>query len=74
MQKSAALGGILGGIFGAMDGLTSANEEMKEGNSYDGTSDIRSLFAGGAYVDFGGVGKCNESVSVGESTNQLWQT
>ena len=74
MHKSADLGGILGETFGAMDGLASANEEMKEGNSYDGTSDIRSLFAGGAYVDCGGVGKCNESISIGESTSQLWQT
>ncbi|KAF6239129.1 hypothetical protein HO173_003002 [Letharia columbiana] len=43
----------------AMEGFTLANNELMEGNNYDGTGDIRSYSAGGAFVDFGGVDKDN---------------
>lgn len=36
-----------------------ANNELIGGNNYDGTGDIRSYIAGGAFVDFGGVDKNN---------------
>ena len=42
-----------------MEGLTSTNNELMEGNKYDGTGDIRSYFTGGVFVDFGGVDKNN---------------
>lgn len=62
-----------------MEGCTSANNELMEGNSYDGTGDIRSYFAGGAFVDFGSVDMNNvanamNSFLLGQSINQLWRT
>lgn len=76
----ANLGGILGEIVvGATEGFISANNELIEGNNYDGTGDIRSHSAGGAFVDFGGVDKDNvtnamSSFLLGQSMNQLWRT
>lgn len=61
-----------------MEGFTSANNELMEGNNYDGTGDVRSHFAGGAFVDFGGVDKnivtnAMNSFLLGQSINQLWR-
>ena len=80
VQKSADLGGILGDIVvGAMEGFTSANNKLMEGNNYDGTGDILNYFLGGSFVDFGGVGKNNvinamNAFLLGQSINQLWRT
>ncbi len=62
-----------------MECFTSANNELMEGNNYDGTGDIRSYFADGAFVGFGGVDKNNvtdamNSFLFGQSMNQLWRT
>lgn len=62
-----------------MEGFTSANNELMEGNNYDGTGDIRSYFAGGGFVDFGGVDKNSvinamNAFLIGQSINQLWRT
>ncbi len=61
-----------------MEGFTSANNELMGGN-YDGTGDIRSYFADGAFADFGGVDKNNVTDAMnffllGQSTNKLWRT
>ena len=42
-----------------MAGFALANNELMEGNNYDGTGDIRSYFAGGVFVDLSGVDKHN---------------
>lgn len=79
-QKSADLGGILGEIvIGAMEGFTSANNGLMEGNNYNGTGDIRSYFKDGTFLAFGGVDKngvtnAMNAFLIGQSVNNLWRT
>lgn len=78
-KKSADLGAILSSIVvGAMEGFTSANNLLMEGQNYDNTGDLRSYFAGGTFVDFPGVDKnavtnAMNTFLIGNSINNLWK-
>lgn len=78
-KKSADLGAILSEIVvGAMEGFTSANNLLMEGQNYDNTGDLRSYFAGGTFVDFPGVDKnavtnAMNTFLIGNSINNLWK-
>ncbi|KAK4695350.1 hypothetical protein P7C71_g2392, partial [Lecanoromycetidae sp. Uapishka_2] len=78
-QKSADLGAILSSIVvGAMEGFTSANNLLMEGQNYDGTGDLRAYLAGGTFVDFPGVDKngvtnAMNAFLIGNSINNLWK-
>jgi hypothetical protein len=63
---------------GAMEGFTSANNLLMQGQNYDNTGDLRSYFAGGAFVDFPGVDKnavinAMNTFLIGNLINNLWK-